>query len=109
MAIGKRPTRPTVEEIRAFVHTGDVEATVASLTPEEKVTGTESPAPKNWTLRGNRKILSIGFSNKLLPMIDVSADKLSVSRTAFINMACSRLAREVLRDYAEEGAQRQNT
>ena len=47
-------------------------------------------APAKGVIRGKKQIITVGFSPELLEKIDAAAAENSISRAAFISLACSR-------------------
>jgi hypothetical protein len=41
-------------------------------------------------IRGNKRVITVGIALDLMPRLDAAADRLHVSRAAFINMALTR-------------------
>lgn len=59
------------------------------------MSNSEVPLAKG-VIRGKKQIVTIGFAPDLLKRIDAAAADMGISRAAFINLACSRLLKEVM-------------
>lgn len=99
---------PSLEEIRRFIKAPDMAipsspAPVSTPAKEKPATPiTEDAASPKGVLRGNKLVTTVGFSVDLLRHIEAASKRLNISRTAFINMACTRMVKEVYRDYQEQ-------
>lgn len=49
-------------------------------------------AEKKGVMRGKKMVITVGFAPTLLQKIDDAAEKMGISRAAFINLACSSYA-----------------
>lgn len=56
---------------------------------------TDQADDRKGVMRGKKQIITVGFSPDLLRRIDAAAEALSISRAAFINLACSKAVKEV--------------
>lgn len=71
----KKPVRPA-----------DVEAFISNAP--------DATQEKKGVIRGKKQIITVGFAPELLDKIDAKALELSISRAAFISLACSRAVAE---------------
>jgi hypothetical protein len=100
---------PSAEDIRKFIGeapdapqvTPPSPARVSTPSPAHVTDQAESDADQKsgGVIRGNKQVVTVGFTRDLLPHIDAASGMLNISRAAFINMACTRFVKDVYRDY----------